>query len=69
MARPWEKTIFLLYMLSMGLVSIVVIMVRLLSIIMIKNIFQLDLGYTLNKITTKRLRRRKQRKALLEATE
>ncbi|CBY15042.1 unnamed protein product [Oikopleura dioica] len=54
-ARPWEKTIFLLYMLSMGLVSIVVIM--------------LDLGYTLNKITTKRLRRRKQRKALLEATE
>jgi len=56
-------------MLSMGLVSIVVIMVRLLSIIMINNIFQLDLGYTLNKITTKRLRRRKQRKALLEATE
>ena len=26
-SRPWEKTIFLLYMLSMGLVAIIVIMV------------------------------------------
>ena len=42
-SRPWEKTIFLLYMLSMGLVAIIVIMVRLIFFIQSKIVFSLIL--------------------------
>ena len=43
-SRPWEKTIFLLYMLSMGLVAIIVIMVGILFFSLLKIVLLARLG-------------------------
>lgn len=49
-SRPWEKWIFLIYMLVMSIISILVII--------------FDLCYTLQKISTKKLRRRREKRNL-----
>lgn len=49
--RPWERQIFLHYMLFVHLLSIILII--------------LDLLYVIQKVTTKRLRKRRERKKLL----
>lgn len=51
-SRPWEKKIFLLYMLVMSVISILVCVC--------------DLTYTLSKISTKKLRRRREKKILTQ---